>query len=167
MTVGWISWNLVIWWLQTNYMNRRDGTDLICGFIMYLLMNCKTTCSLICSDLCFTERLFQCLMSNKYGDSIGLTLDIEKSLGEIKILPFYKVFNSLSLCFVYLVLFYKPFKTFIIYFTCIVSLYRNDPTPRKIDRWLVLQTLHIHINILEKYINNCTINNKAVAKYWQ
>jgi len=32
-----------------------------------------------------------------------------KSLGETKILSFNKVFNSLSLCFVYLVLFYKPF----------------------------------------------------------
>ena len=30
-----------------------------------------------------------------------------------------------------------------IYFTCIVSLYRNDPTPHKIDRWLVFQTLYI------------------------
>ena len=29
-------------------------------------------------------------------------------------LSFYEVFNSLSLCFVYLVLFYKPFQTFII-----------------------------------------------------
>jgi hypothetical protein len=29
-------------------------------------------------------------------------------------------------------------------FTCIVSLYRNDPTPRKIDRWLVFQTLYTH-----------------------
>ena len=32
-------------------------------------------------------------------------------------------------------------------FTCIVSLYRNDPTPRKIDRWLVFQTLYIYIYI--------------------
>jgi hypothetical protein len=60
-----------------------------------------------------------------------------------------KVFNYFSLCFVYLVLFYKPFKTFIIYFTCIVSLYRNDPTPRKIDRWLVVQTMYIYV-YLEK-----------------
>ena len=58
-----------------------------------------------------------------------------------------KVFNYFSLCFVYLVLFYKPFKTFIIYFTCIVSLYRNDPTPRKIDRWLVVQTMYIYVFI--------------------
>jgi hypothetical protein len=35
---------------------------------------------------------------------------------------------------------------FIIYFTCIVSLYRNDPTPRKIDRWLVFQTLYIYMS---------------------
>ena len=32
-------------------------------------------------------------------------------------------------------------------FTCIVSLYRNDPTPRNIDRWLVFQTLYIYIYI--------------------
>ena len=37
-----------------------------------------------------------------------------KSLGGTKILSFNEVFNSLSLCFVYLVLFYKPFQTFII-----------------------------------------------------
>ena len=55
-----------------------------------------------------------------------------KSLGGTNILSFNKVFNSLSLCFVYLLLFYKPFKTFIIYFSCIESLYRNDPTPRNI-----------------------------------
>ena len=30
-------------------------------------------------------------------------------------------------------------------FTCIVSLYRNDPTPRKIGRWLVFQTLYIYV----------------------
>jgi hypothetical protein len=34
-------------------------------------------------------------------------------------------------------------------FTCIVSLYRNDPTPRKIDRWLVFQTLYIYIYFLQ------------------
>ena len=32
-------------------------------------------------------------------------------------------------------------------FTCIVALYRNDPTPRKIDRWLGFQTLYIYIYI--------------------
>ena len=35
-------------------------------------------------------------------------------------------------------------------FTCIVSLYRNDPTPRKNDHWLVFQTLYIYI-----YIYSC------------
>ena len=37
----------------------------------------------------------------------------KRSLGEMKILSFNKVFNSLSLYFVYLQLFYKPFQTFI------------------------------------------------------
>jgi hypothetical protein len=43
------------------------------------------------------------------------------------------VFNSLSLfCVLGVVL--QTILDVIIYFTCIVSLYRNDPTPRKIDR---------------------------------
>ena len=48
-----------------------------------------------------------------YSIHIDLTLDIEKSLGETNILSFNKVFNSLSRCFVYLIMFYKPFLTFI------------------------------------------------------
>jgi hypothetical protein len=57
---------------------------------------------------------------------------------------------SMILCFVYLVLFYKPFQTFMIYFTCIVSLFRSDPTPLKIDRRLVFQTLYTCIYIISK-----------------
>jgi len=64
----------------------------------------------------------------------GLTLDNGKSLGETNILSFNTVFNSLSHCFVYLVLFYKTLLTFVIYFTYIVSLYHNDSTPHNIDR---------------------------------
>ena len=81
-----------------------------------------------------------------------IQLDIDKVRRWDEILSFNKVFNSLSLCFVYLVLFYKPFQTFIIYFTCIVSLCRSDPTPRKIDSWLVLQTLYIYIYTYMLYI---------------
>ena len=44
---------------------------------------------------------------------------------------------SMIFCFVYLILFYKPFQTFMIYFTCIVSLFRKDPTPLKINCLLV------------------------------
>ena len=44
-------------------------------------------------------------------------------------LSFNEVFNSLSLCFV-LQIILDVYNCF----TCIVSLYRNDPTPRKIDR---------------------------------
>ena len=72
---------------------------------------------------------------------------LKKSLGERKILSFHKGFNSWSLCFVHLVLFYKPFQTFMIYFICMVSLYRNDPTLRKIDRWLIFQTIKIRLKI--------------------
>ena len=93
-----------------------------------------------------TERLFQCLMSNQYDD-------FTKSLGQTKIVSFSKVFNSLSFCFVYLVLFYKPFQTFIIDFTCIVSLYRNDPTPvRLIVDWFFRRGIYIYIILQCIYI---------------
>ena len=42
---------------------------------------------------------------------------------------------------------------FILLISYIVSLYRNDPTPQKIDPWLVFQTLYIYIAILLLIIN--------------
>ena len=54
-----------------------------------------------------------------------------KSLGETIFFSFSKVFNFLSLCFVYLVSFYKPFQTFIIYFTSysfVIPLRSNTPS---------------------------------------
>jgi hypothetical protein len=61
-------------------------------------------------------------------------------------LSFSKAFNSLSLCFVYMVLFLQTIlDVYNISYFYIVSLYRNDPTPRKIDRWLVLKVYRIGI----------------------
>ena len=59
---------------------------------------------------------------------------------------------SLSVLYIYIYIYTS---------TCIVSLYRNDPTPRKIDRWLVFQTLYIYIS---KYkLKNLLVQTKF---YW-
>jgi hypothetical protein len=60
------------------------------------------------------------------------------------IIQYYQAFYNLSR---FTFLNKKSLKTILdVYncFTCIVSLYRNDLTPRKIDRWLVFQTLYIY-----------------------
>ena len=56
-----------------------------------------------------------------------------KSLGGTKILSSNEVFNSLSLCFVYLVLFYKPFQTFIY-----IYIYIHAPV-------IVLISIHVYM----------------------
>ena len=69
-----------------------------------------------------------------------------KSLGGTKILSFYEVFNSLSLCFVYLVLFYKPLQTFII---VLLVQYRYTVTiqhpVRLIVDWFFRRCIYIYI----------------------
>ena len=52
-------------------------------------------------------------------------------------------------------------------FTCIVSLYRSDPTPRKIDRWLVFQTLYIYIYIYIYIYDICELWHLIWTQYWE
>ena len=59
------------------------------------------------------QKLFFEIVKSLYWFEILFNQTLIKSLGGTKILSFNEVFNSLSLCFVYLVLFYKPFQTFI------------------------------------------------------
>ena len=55
------------------------------------------------------------IVKSPYWFVILFNQTLRKSLGGTKILSFNEVFNSLPLCFVYLVLFYKPFQTFIFF----------------------------------------------------
>ena len=67
--------------------------------------------------LCCTwtvKNFFLKFEKSPYCFEILFNQTLIKSLGGATILSFYEEFNSLSLCFVYLVLFYKPFQTFII-----------------------------------------------------
>ena len=113
-----------------------------CTFInLYVGFPFFYACSFICaSSASFVpymdrQKLFLKFEKSLYCFEILFNQALIKSLGGTKILSFNEVFNSLSLCFVYLVLF--VLQTILdVYncFTCTVSLYRNDPTPRKIDR---------------------------------
>ncbi len=80
-----------------------------------------------------------------------------KSLGGTKILSFNEVFNSLSLCFVYLVLFYKPFQTFII---VLLVQYRYTVTiqhpVRLIVDWFFRRCIYIYIYISHFKYNRIT-----------
>ena len=101
------------------------------------------------------------IVKSPYWFDILFNQTLIKSLGETKMLSFNKVFNSLSLCFVYLVLFCKPFQTFIIYFTCIVSLYRND-TVRLIVDWFFKRCI-----CMLKYISVTLVSESYVLLYYE
>ena len=84
-----------------------------------------------------------------YSFEILFNQTLIKSLGGTKILSFNEVFNSLSLCFVYLVLFYKPFQTLII---VLLVQYRYTVTiqhpVRLIVDWFFRRCIYIYINPL-------------------
>ena len=79
------------------------------------LYACSFICAFSGSFVSYMDRqkLFLKFEKSPYCFEILFNQTLIKSLGGTKILSFYEVFNSLSLCFVYLVLFYKPFQTFI------------------------------------------------------
>ena len=82
------------------YLNAVTGEQIE----LYVYAVTRNSVVIIC--MCMFEKSLYCF-------EILFNQTLIKSLSGTKILSFYEVFNSLSLCFVYLVLFYKPFQTFI------------------------------------------------------
>ena len=91
-----------------NYLNlyRRKLYNTINA--IRILLNIHTYESV---DICILEI-------QKYENILNVQIHVSDNQTNIYI-SFNKVFNSLSLCVVYLVLLYKPLQTFIIYFICI------------------------------------------------
>ena len=92
-----------------------------CTFIyLYVGFPFLYACSFICASAgpCVPymdrQKLFLKFEKSLYCFEILFNQTLIKSLGGTTILSFKEVFNSFSICFVYLVLFYKPFQTFII-----------------------------------------------------
>ena len=76
----------------------------VVSYVHFLVLLCRT----------WTSKTFLKFEKSPYCFEILSNQTLIKSLGGTKNLSFNEVFNSLSLCFVYLVLFYKLFQTFII-----------------------------------------------------
>ena len=111
----------------------------VVSYVHLLVLLCRT----------WTVKTFLKFEKSPYCFEILFNQTLIKSLGGTKILSFYEVFNSLSLCFVYLVLFYKPFQTFII---VLLVQYRYTVTiqhpVRLIVDWFFRRCIYIYIYLV-------------------
>ena len=124
-----------------------------CTFInLYVGFPFLYACSFICASsgsfvpYMDRQKLFLKFEKSLYCFEILFNQTLIKSLGETKILSFNEVFNSLSLCFVYLVLFYISFQTFII---VLLVQYRYTVTiqhpVRLIVDWFFRRCIYIYV----------------------
>ena len=86
------------------YMQDFHSFMHVVSYVHLLVLLCRTWT---------VKNFFFKFEKSVYCFEILFNQTLIKSLGGTKIFSFNEVFNSLSLCFVYLVLFYKPFQTFI------------------------------------------------------